>query len=523
MKNQDLENKIKNAFSNATPDIFDSVSKDCNTEKGTVIYMEENKKQNKWIKQLVTIAAAFAIAFSSIGIYNVCTGKAETTKVSLDVNPSIEMTVNKNEKVVNVTPRNEDGKKVVGNMKLENTDLETAVNAIIGSMVKNGYISELANSILISVDGKSQKNMNELQDKISSQINEFLQNNNLESAVLTQNIIGNNSKVREFSKKHNISEGRAKFILEFVKSNAQYNADDLAELTVNELNILAQGSNKEVKNVKTQGQASEKAYIGSDKAKSLAFEYANVSSTNAKNIDVDFEAERIDGKMMLIYEVDFDVDNVEYDVDIDAVSGNLVKIEKETIFEDNDKDEDKDKDEEETDEKDDDIVPDKSYIGDQIAKEKALSFFSLKEKDVKKLDCELEKEKGKVVYDIEFIYENQKYDVHIDAASGEVLKTKKELISKKKKDKKDDDDDDDDKDVQIKPELNYIGNKVAIDFALHHAGIKKDQAHDIKCKFEKENGKIIYEVEFDYGEKEYQYDIDAITGSIIKNTVDEDD
>lgn len=522
MKNQDLENKIKNAFSNATPDIFDSISKDCNTEKGTVIYMAENKKQNKWIKQLVTIAAAFAIVFSSIGIYNVFTGKAETAKVSLDVNPSIEMTVNKNEKVVDVTPLNEDGKIVIGDMELKNTNLETAVNALIGSMVKNGYISDLANSILVSVDAKNEKNINKLQDKISAQINEFLENNNLESSVLTQNIIGESSKVKEFSKKHNISEGRAKFILEFVKSNSQYNADDLAELTVNELNILVQSSNKGVNNVKTQGQASEKAYIGSEKAESLAFEYAGVSKANAKNIDVDFEAERIDGKMVMIYEVDFDVENIEYDVDIDAVSGKLIKIEHETIFEKDDKDEeDKDDDEIETDKKEDDIVPDKSYIGEAKAKETALSFFGLKEKDVKDLDCDLEREKGKVIYDVDFIYGNEKYDVDIDAVSGGVLKSKKELISKNETEQKDDKDDE--KHVQVNPGVNYIGEKTATDFALYHVGIKIDQAKNIKCELEKENGKMIYEVEFNYGENEYDYDIDAVTGVIINNSVEKDD
>ena len=77
--------------------------------------------------------------------------------------------MNKKEQVVLVTPKNEDGVKVIGDMKLKGSDLRVAVNAIIGSMLREGYISELANSILISVDSDDPIKSAEMQNRLSAE------------------------------------------------------------------------------------------------------------------------------------------------------------------------------------------------------------------------------------------------------------------------------------------------------------------------------------------------------------------
>ena len=66
--------------------------------------------------------------------------------IGIDVNPSIELSVNRNEKVLQANPLNEDAETILDDMNLKNVDLDIAVNALIGSMVRNGYLSELDNS-----------------------------------------------------------------------------------------------------------------------------------------------------------------------------------------------------------------------------------------------------------------------------------------------------------------------------------------------------------------------------------------
>ncbi len=55
----------------------------------------------------------------------------------------------------------------------------------------------------------------------------------------------------------------------------------------------------------------------------------------------------------------------------------------------------------------------------------------------------------------------------------------------------------------------------ARDAALRHAGIDESQARDIDVDLDRDNGKLIYEVDFNSGNTEYDYDIDAETGEVI--------
>ena len=74
--------------------------------------------------------------------------------VYLDVNPAVEMKINRREKVISAEADNRDGHIILEDMDLENVDLDVAVNAVLGSMVKHGYLSEAKNMVLLSVDSK---------------------------------------------------------------------------------------------------------------------------------------------------------------------------------------------------------------------------------------------------------------------------------------------------------------------------------------------------------------------------------
>lgn len=66
----------------------------------------------------------------------------------------------------------------------------------------------------------------------------------------------------------------------------------------------------------------------------------------------------------------------------------------------------------------------------------------------------------------------------------------------------------------------YIGTKKATAIALKNAGITKSQARNIYAEYECEDGRIIYEIEFIYGNTEYEYDIDASTGKILSYDIE---
>ena len=151
MKN--IEEMLTSAAAHAAPDVLENILSECDTGKGRVIYME--KRKNNTLKVLSAVAAVFVLLvagfFMGKGIDPadpIAFDDTLAAVVSLDVNPSVELKINPAEKVISASGLNEDGVKILGYMKLEGTDLNVAVNAVVGSMLKQGFIDEMANSIL---------------------------------------------------------------------------------------------------------------------------------------------------------------------------------------------------------------------------------------------------------------------------------------------------------------------------------------------------------------------------------------
>ena len=63
----------------------------------------------------------------------------------------------------------------------------------------------------------------------------------------------------------------------------------------------------------------------------------------------------------------------------------------------------------------------------------------------------------------------------------------------------------------------YIGKEAAINAALTHAGLERAKVRDLQCELDRENGVMVYEVEFESGLYDYEYDIDAATGKVLKS------
>ena len=300
------ELKIKKAFSAATPDVLGSILSDCESQKEKVIYMNQSKHVNKFVKMAASIAAAVVIVLAGTASYFVYSANYKVSStISLDVNPSIEITVNSKEKVLKVLPLNADAEKVVGDMDFSGSDLDITVNALIGSMLRNGYLNELSNSILISVDTKNETEGAELREKLTAEINAILSSDTFDGAVITQNITSD-KQLQTLADTYGITPGKAQLVSQIVSSNELYSFEELSKLSINELNLLsATGTLADSSdNIDSTGKASTKAYIGEDKALETALNHANVDKSSALQIKTELDFE--DGTM--VYEVEFKYD-----------------------------------------------------------------------------------------------------------------------------------------------------------------------------------------------------------------------
>ncbi len=60
-----------------------------------------------------------------------------------------------------------------------------------------------------------------------------------------------------------------------------------------------------------------------------------------------------------------------------------------------------------------------------------------------------------------------------------------------------------------------IGSERAKQIVLEHAGLSEQQVKNLKIDLDRDNGVLKYEIDFYYGNVEYDYDLNALTGEII--------
>ena len=138
------------------------------------------------------------------------------------------------------------------------------------------------------------------------------------------------------------------------------------------------------------------------------------------------------------------------------------------------------------------------------AKKVALDDAKLTAADVTFTKAKLDYDDGRAVYDIEFYSGAKEYDYEIDAATGRILE--KDI----------DRNDDVNTPTEGQDSQTYITAEQAKAAALSAAGFSASEVRGLKAEFDFDDGRAVYEVEFKKGIFEYDYDIDAVSGKVLK-------
>ena len=138
------------------------------------------------------------------------------------------------------------------------------------------------------------------------------------------------------------------------------------------------------------------------------------------------------------------------------------------------------------------------------AKKVALDDAKLTAADVTFTKAKLDYDDGRAVYDIEFYSGAKEYDYEIDAATGRILE--KDI----------DRNDDVNAPTEGQDSQTYITAEQAKAAALSAAGFSASEVRGLKAEFDFDDGRAVYEVEFKKGIFEYDYEIDAVSGKVLK-------
>ena len=160
------------------------------------------------------------------------------------------------------------------------------------------------------------------------------------------------------------------------------------------------------------------------------------------------------------------------------------------------------------------------YISADRAKQIALNDAGVKESAAVFLRANLDWDDGRMKYEVEFYSGNTEYDYDIDAVTGAILSSDRDL-----------------EDFQIwnsGTSTNRPTNVSSGSSASSGNYITAERAQQIalaecpsgstvyKCQFDWDDGRAEYEVEIRNGWTEYDFEIDAVTGTILSRDIDND-
>lgn len=212
-------------------------------------FAQRHRSVRRW---LPLVAAACVIAIIGVGSLLFLHQEGSVppvvervdTLVDIDVNPGIELSVGRQDKIVAVEAVNEDGRQVLESLELEQQPLSEVVEILFREMVEQGYIVGENNPVLITVQNADPAEAERIHGIINNGVDTMLsERSDTERALsvsVTNQTVEAFDAVTQFARKHGISNGKAAFILSMVEQQPTLEADALADYTFAALAAIAQ-------------------------------------------------------------------------------------------------------------------------------------------------------------------------------------------------------------------------------------------------------------------------------------------
>ena len=149
---------------------------------------EKPKPRRNFQRFSLAVAAAAFIFFIGAGSFQMYF--SESSYIDMDVNPSIELSVNRFDRVIRMSAYNKDGKEVLSELNLKHKSYKDAVALILKKIKEKGYLKQNG-MISVTVQGKDREKASEiktLQTEIDQCISEHGGRQNVEVYAVSKRL-----------------------------------------------------------------------------------------------------------------------------------------------------------------------------------------------------------------------------------------------------------------------------------------------------------------------------------------------
>ena len=210
------------------------------------------KLDKKKIIIIISIAIVLIIALL-IGGYFIIKNKDKTkntldnkiaSSITLDINPSIKIELNKDKLVINLIALNEDAKDIV-TTNYKGSKIDTVIDSITNNLIDKGYAKE---ELLILVATTGKLNSEEVKELISTKLTK----ENISYDIIIPTITSTSS---EIAKKYNITESKAAYLEEIANKYDNLNVEDIKDKSIKDIKAITKEIEKKESDVKKEESA----------------------------------------------------------------------------------------------------------------------------------------------------------------------------------------------------------------------------------------------------------------------------
>jgi len=302
MKLNKIKKHLKDESKSFIPDIKNDLFKTLGIEKPI--------KPHFKFKQYVLVISTILIL--AVGIYFFITRQINefpNTLITVDINPSIEIEADDQDRVVSVIPLNLDALLLLEDTgNLTKQDIYIAMDIIIEEASKAGYLDINTGEVRINVINERQI----IEDRIKENIKKHYKNNQ------RVEVAEYNEEIRKKAKEYNISVGKMRLIEKLIELDPSISIKEAKKLSIKEINKRIRSYNQEditeskveynqkVKEFSDAKDAAYNNYLNNYEVAERELEEINEFIKNKKNHLARNKINSFSMKYMNGYELDFE-------------------------------------------------------------------------------------------------------------------------------------------------------------------------------------------------------------------------
>lgn len=315
LNNRQLNDMLKNAFSDAAPDKANEIvaaAKD--NHAPTYAVSQENYKQ-KYVRRAALAAAVMVVILGIVFALIAFRNNTPYATITVESDEYVEITLNRDNRPLSISGKNSAAIRLARQAGDCDT-VEEAIDGVLDAMLENGNLGENSNTILITVDAPEGET--ELLRESFDAAKASFDDSEFDAAILTA-VASDDKSIARIASRNRITVGKAEMVTDIIRAERSFSTDSLCRLSVNDLNLLSSYRRILYNNIGVFGES--RGCISPQNALACAADDLGFSDSSAAvTLGVD--------RYGLVYSVTVHTDSGTYIYRMNAMSGEILAVTK---------------------------------------------------------------------------------------------------------------------------------------------------------------------------------------------------